>query len=58
METFAYAYIEKTLVSGLEMIKLIPFSEISIPVLLQFLAVGVITGVIGSCISIGKYLKS
>ena len=40
------------------MIKLIPFSEISVAVLLQFLAVGVITGVIGSCISIGKYLKS
>ena len=58
VEMFAYAYIEKTLASGLEMIKLIPFGQINIAVLLQFLAVGVITGVIGSCISIGKYLKS
>lgn len=58
VEMFAYAYIEKTLATGLEMIKLIPFGQINIAVLLQFLAVGVITGVIGSCISIGKYLKS
>ena len=58
VEMFAYAYIERNLVSDLEMIKLIPFGQISVPVLLQFLAVGVITGVIGSCISISKYLKS
>ncbi len=58
VESFAYAYIQRSLASGLEMIKLIPFSEISVAVFLQFLAVGIITGVIGSCISIGKYLKS
>ncbi len=58
VEMFAYTYIEGTVKSGLDMLHIIPFGQISIPVLLQFLAVGVITGVIGSCISIGKYLKS
>jgi len=58
VESFAYGYIEKTVLSGLDMLKLIPFNEISLSVFLQFLAVGIITGVLGSCISLGKYLKS
>ena len=58
VESFAYSYIEKTVLSGLEMLKLIPFGQISLSVFLQFLAVGILTGVIGSCISLGKYLKS
>lgn len=36
---------------------LIDFSTVWQPVLLGFLAIGILTGVIGSAISIGKYLK-
>ncbi|MBR0302391.1 MAG: ABC transporter permease [Clostridia bacterium] len=58
VEMLAYGYIERDVISGLQMIEIIPFSDISLMVFLQFLAVGVVTGIIGSCISLGKYLKS
>lgn len=58
VEMFAYNYITTTVVSGLEMIKIIPFAEMRTTLFLEFLAVGVITGVVGSLISIGKYRKS
>jgi H+/Cl- antiporter ClcA len=58
VESLVYGYIERTMLSGLEMLKIIPFGEINLMVFLQFLAVGIITGVIGSLISLGKYLKS
>ena len=39
-------------------ISIIPFSDISLMMIAGFLAIGVVTGVIGSCISLRKYLKT
>lgn len=58
VEAYAYNYIENTVLANLEMLKLIPFGEINTLLLGGFIAVGIVTGVLGSCISIGKYLKS
>ena len=58
VEIFAYDYLVKTLLSGIEILKFIPMNEINLYVFLQFLAIGVFTGIVGSCISLGKYLKS
>ncbi len=58
IETYVYRYIEKSVLMSLDMIKLIPFHDVNLFLLLGFAAVGVITGIVGSCISLGKYLKS
>ena len=58
VESLAYNYIASTLLTDISIITVIPFGEIGFHVFLQFLAVGVATGVIGSLISIGKYRKS
>lgn len=58
VEKFAYSYVERSVMADLDMIKMIPFAELDVKVLLGFALVGVLTGVIGSCISISKYLKS
>ncbi len=52
-----YSYIVGQATSTLQMLALISFSDISTVVLLGALAIGVVTGIIGSCISIGKYIK-
>ncbi len=58
VEMVAYNYIATSLLSGITMITVLPYKEMGLTVFLQFLAVGVGTGVIGSLISIGKYRKS
>lgn len=58
VEMYVYKYIESSVLEGLEMLTLVPFASIDVKVLLGFVAVGVITGIVGSCISLGKYLKS
>ncbi len=58
VEKFAYGYVERSVMGDLDMIKMIPFSDLDVKVLLGFALVGVITGIVGSCISISKYLKS
>ncbi len=58
VEMYVYKYIEGAVLEGLEMLTFVPFASIDMKVLLGFVAVGVITGVVGSCISLGKYLKS
>lgn len=58
IEWYVYSYIENIVVSDyLQMISIIPFEEIKYIVLVGFIGIGVITGIIGSCISLGKYLK-
>lgn len=58
VEMLAYGYLEKSVFSGLQMLEIIPFGTISLQVFAQFVVVGIVTGIIGSCISLGKYLKS
>lgn len=58
IEAYVYSYIEKMVATDLDMLTLIPFSSMNVKVILAFIAVGIITGIIGSCISLGKYAKS
>ncbi len=57
IEWYIYSYIETMFTSDLQMISIMPFPEISNLLLFGFLVVGVITGIIGSSISLSKYLR-
>lgn len=57
IEWYIYSYIETLVMTDLQMISIMQFSEIGNIVLIGFIALGVITGIIGSCISLSKYLK-
>lgn len=52
-----YQAIEENLVIKNKMFKLVPFEEQWLPLLIGFLAGGMLVGVCGSAISISKYLK-
>ena len=54
---FGYSAIVSSAASRKQMISLISFSEISAVVLLGALGIGIVTGVLGGLISLGKYLK-
>lgn len=58
VEWYVYLAIEKMVVTELAMISIYRFSNINIALLMGFFAVGICTSIIGSCISLGKYLKS
>lgn len=58
VEWYVYISIERMIITELQMIKLLSFSNINTYVLMGFIAVGICTGIIGSCISLGKYMKS
>lgn len=58
IQWYAYGYVHKMLVADLAMITVVPFSEIGLVLMLGCLIVGVLTGIIGSAISIRKYLKA
>jgi len=57
IEWYIYSYIETMFTTDLQMITIMQFSEISNLLLYGFLIVGVITGIIGSSISLSKYLR-
>ena len=57
VEWYMYTYVEKLVISDLQMISIVGFGSVRLVLLVGFLAVGVITGIIGSSISLGKYLK-
>ena len=57
VEMYFYHYIEGMVMSDLQMITIVSFSSIQIPLLCGFIGVGVLAGIIGSSISLGKYLK-
>ena len=57
LEKLMYTSIYNFMTEGYNMIKVKPFSDIMIWVLLGFIAIGVFTGVVGSVISLRKYLK-
>ena len=56
VEWYIYAYIETMVKTDLQMILFIPYSEISNVVLWGFIAIGIVLGIIGSSVSLGKYL--
>lgn len=57
IEWYIYSYIEKMMAVDLQMISIIGFSEIGNLVLLGFIALGIVTGIIGSSLSLNKYLN-
>jgi len=57
-EMYFYRYIETMVISELQMITIASFTTVQMPLLWIFLGIGVLTGVIGSGISLGKYLRA
>lgn len=57
IEWYIYSYIETLVMTDLQMITIMQFSSIGNIVLLGFIGIGVVTGIIGSCISLNKYLR-
>ncbi|MBE6598439.1 MAG: ABC transporter permease [Ruminococcaceae bacterium] len=57
VEWYVYGYIEKMMTTDLQMISIVGFGSISHIVLAAFIGVGVATGIVGSMISLGKYLN-
>ncbi|MBR5447591.1 MAG: permease-like cell division protein FtsX [Clostridia bacterium] len=53
-----YGYIENNAGASIQMISLLPFTEVNMIVLAGFGIIGVLTGIIGSCASLRKYLKA
>ena len=58
VQWFAYGYVQKIIVNELKMINILPFGEIKFIMFFGCLVVGIIAGLIGSIISIRKYLKA
>lgn len=57
-EWYIYTYIETMFMTDLQMISILAFSDIKNTVLIGFMALGIVAGIIGSSISLNKYLKS
>ena len=57
-EWYFYLYIEKMVVTEWQMISIVPFDTLQMLLLIGFLGVGVVAGIVGSSISLGKYLKA
>lgn len=57
IEWYIYSYIETMVMADLQMISILQFADINNYVLLGFISLGVVTGIIGSSISLSKYLK-
>ena len=58
IEWYAYHYVEKMVASGsMSIIVILSYSDMGGIILAGFMGVGIITGIIGSVVSLGKYLK-
>ncbi len=59
IEWYAYHYVEKMVENGsLSMISVLKFADITPIVLAGFIVVGILTGIVGSVVSLGKYAKA
>ncbi len=57
IEWYIYSYVEQLILTDLPMITVLEFGSISSYVLLGFVALGIVTGIIGSSLSLNKYLR-
>ncbi len=57
IEWYMYSYIYTSVQSDIQFVTLMPFAEVDMCVLAGFLGLGVITGIIGSCITLRKHMK-
>lgn len=53
-----YRYIENNAASNIQMLSILPFTEVNMLLLAGFVIIGILTGIIGSCTSLRKYLKA
>jgi len=58
IESYVYASMERMVTTELQMISILQFKDINVYIAMAFLAIGVCTGIVGSCISLTRYLKS
>ncbi len=58
VENFLYGYIERSMVDFVKIVTIIPLSDVRLIVFLGFAVVGVLTGIIGSTISLSKYTRN
>lgn len=58
IQTYIYKFLQRVVVSDYEMFKLIPYSDLQWLMLGVFAAIGILTGIIGSSISLRKNLKA
>ncbi len=58
VQWYAYGYVHKMVGADLNMIEIIPFSDIGVLLFFGCIIVGVVTGLVGSMISIRKNLKA
>ena len=58
IQFYMYKYVQKMMLTDIEMISVIPFGEVRVYVIAGFFFIGILTGVVGSLISLRKYLKA
>ena len=58
VEVFLYNYVAGSMTSLIEIVKILPISDLRGMVFFGFAAVGILTGIIGSTISLSKYTKN
>jgi cell division transport system permease protein len=57
VEWYVYRYVEGMITDGLQMITILSFRSVHTIILVGFIVIGIFSGILGSLISIGKYLK-
>lgn len=57
IEWYIYSYIESMFMADLQMITILQFADISHLMLIAFIGIGIVTGIVGSSISLSKYLR-
>ena len=58
IEGYMYSYVVSMIDENFKMVTILDFASIRTEVVLAFIAIGVVTGIIGSTISTRKYLKA
>ena len=58
VEWYMYTYIGRMVAEESTILRIVPFAQVDGAVILGFLAVGLFSGIVGSIISLSKYLKA
>lgn len=58
VQWYMYGYVQKMIMNEIQMISILPFDNLKLVMFVGCVVIGVITGLIGSVISIRKYLKA
>ncbi|MBR6650729.1 MAG: permease-like cell division protein FtsX [Clostridia bacterium] len=58
IQSYIYTYVVKMAATDMQMISILTYKEVYPLLIVGFLAIGILTGVIGSVASLNKYLKS